>query len=84
MPSFATFVDCDRGLGFDKQLFGSSAPPLWGSLPLANPIALALNGLVSSQSSLRISTYVGLLAAVLAMLMALLVLYWRLLFPIRL
>jgi dolichol-phosphate mannosyltransferase len=45
-------------------------------------LALALNGLVSfSKVPLRISTYVGLLAAVVAMLMALLVLYWRLFVP---
>ncbi len=45
-------------------------------------LALAVNGLVSfSQVPLRLSTYVGLLAAVAAILMALLVLYWRLFVP---
>lgn len=45
-------------------------------------LALALNGLVSfSKVPLRISTYVGLLAAVAAILMALLVLYWRIFVP---
>jgi dolichol-phosphate mannosyltransferase len=45
-------------------------------------LALALNGLVSfSRVPLRLSTYVGLLAAVAAILMAILVLYWRLFVP---
>ena len=45
-------------------------------------LALAVNGLVSfSKVPLRLSTYVGLLAAVAAILMALLVLYWRLFVP---
>jgi dolichol-phosphate mannosyltransferase len=45
-------------------------------------LALALNGLVSfSKVPLRISTYVGLLAAVAAILMALSVLYWRIFVP---
>jgi polyisoprenyl-phosphate glycosyltransferase len=44
--------------------------------------ALAMNGLVSfSQVPLRLSSYVGLLAAVAAVGMALLVLYWRLFVP---
>jgi polyisoprenyl-phosphate glycosyltransferase len=44
--------------------------------------ALAMNGLVSfSQVPLRLSSYVGLLAAVAAIGMALLVLYWRLFVP---
>lgn len=44
--------------------------------------ALAVNGLVSfSQVPLRLSTYVGLLAAVVAIVMAMLVLYWRLFVP---
>lgn len=44
--------------------------------------ALAINGLVSfSTVPLRLSTYVGLLAAVAAILMALLVLYWRIVDP---
>ena len=45
-------------------------------------LALALNGLISfSKVPLRLSTYVGLIAAVLAILMAVLVLYWRLFVP---
>lgn len=45
-------------------------------------LALAVNGLVSfSKVPLRISTYVGLLAAVAAILMGLLVLYWRIFVP---
>ena len=44
--------------------------------------ALAINGLVSfSKIPLRISTYVGLLSAVVALFMALLVLYWRFVEP---
>ena len=44
--------------------------------------ALAINGLVSfSKVPLRLSTYVGLLSAVVAILMAVLVLYWRLVVP---
>jgi polyisoprenyl-phosphate glycosyltransferase len=44
--------------------------------------ALAMNGLVSfSQVPLRLSSYVGLLAAVAAIGMALLVMYWRLFVP---
>ena len=45
-------------------------------------LALAINGLVSfSIVPLRLSTYLGLVAAVAAILMALLVLYWRLFVP---
>ncbi len=45
-------------------------------------LALAVNGLVSfSKVPLRLSTYVGLLAAAIAILMALLVIYWRLFVP---
>ena len=45
-------------------------------------LALAVNGLVSfSRVPLRLSTYIGLLAAAIAILMALLVLYWRLFLP---
>ncbi len=40
--------------------------------------SLALNGLVSfSKSPLRLSTYLGLIAALVAIFMALLVIYWR-------
>jgi len=43
---------------------------------------LAVNGLVSfSIVPLRISTYVGLFAAVVALVMAVLVLYWRIFVP---
>jgi polyisoprenyl-phosphate glycosyltransferase len=45
-------------------------------------LKLAINGLVSfSQVPLRLSTYVGLLAAAAAIVMALLILYWRLFIP---
>jgi dolichol-phosphate mannosyltransferase len=45
-------------------------------------LSLAANGLVSlSRVPLRLSTYVGLLAAVVAILMAALVLYWRIVAP---
>jgi polyisoprenyl-phosphate glycosyltransferase len=44
--------------------------------------ALAVNGLVSfSTVPLRLSTYVGLFAAFVALVMALLVVYWRVFFP---
>jgi polyisoprenyl-phosphate glycosyltransferase len=44
--------------------------------------ALAVNGLVSfSRVPLRISTYVGLIAAAIALFMAVLVLYWRFFAP---
>ncbi|MBD2692601.1 glycosyltransferase family 2 protein [Anabaena catenula] len=44
--------------------------------------ALAINGLVSfSKVPLRLSTYVGLLAAIVAIFMCLLVLYWRIFVP---
>ncbi|MBD1924659.1 glycosyltransferase family 2 protein [Microcoleus sp. FACHB-831] len=45
-------------------------------------LALAVNALVSfSKVPLRLSTYVGLFAAAMAILMGLLVLYWRLFLP---
>ena len=45
-------------------------------------LALAVNGLVSfSKVPLRLSTYIGLVAAIIALLMALLILYWRLFVP---
>lgn len=45
-------------------------------------LSLAINGLVSfSKVPLRISTYVGLLAAVVAVVMAALVIYWRVFYP---
>ncbi|MBD1904157.1 glycosyltransferase family 2 protein [Funiculus sociatus GB2-A5] len=45
-------------------------------------LSLAINGLVSfSKVPLRISTYVGLLAAVAAIFMGLLVIYWRIFVP---
>ncbi|MBW4469941.1 MAG: glycosyltransferase family 2 protein [Stenomitos rutilans HA7619-LM2] len=46
-------------------------------------LALAIDGLVSfSRVPLRISTYVGLFAAVVAIIMAILVLYWRFFSPV--
>lgn len=48
----------------------------------AKSLALALNGLVSfSKVPLRLSTYLGLLAAFIALLMAFMVLYWRIVAP---
>jgi dolichol-phosphate mannosyltransferase len=48
----------------------------------AKSLSLAVNGLVSfSRIPLRLSTYMGLLAAVVAMFMAVLVLYWRIVAP---
>lgn len=45
-------------------------------------LALAINGLVSfSKVPLRLSTYVGLFSAIAAIIMALLVLYWRIFTP---
>lgn len=45
-------------------------------------LALAINGLVSfSKVPLRLSTYVGLFSAIAAIIMALLVLYWRIFVP---
>ncbi len=45
-------------------------------------LALAINGIVSfSKVPLRLSTYVGLAAAAIALFMALLVLYWRIVAP---
>ena len=49
---------------------------------LGKSLTLAVNGLVSfSKVPLRLSTYVGLLTAVVAVLMAVLVLYWRIVIP---
>lgn len=46
-------------------------------------LALAINGLVSfSKVPLRISTYVGLFAALVAIVMMLLVFYWRIAYPV--
>lgn len=43
---------------------------------------LAMNGIVSfSQVPLRLSTYIGLFAAIVALFMALLILYWRIFVP---
>ncbi|MBD1878226.1 MULTISPECIES: glycosyltransferase family 2 protein [unclassified Coleofasciculus] len=45
-------------------------------------LSLAVNGLVSfSKVPLRLSTYVGLFAAAIALVMAILVLYWRIFVP---
>jgi polyisoprenyl-phosphate glycosyltransferase len=44
--------------------------------------ALAISGLVSfSKVPLRLSTYLGLFAALVALIMAILVLYWRIVYP---
>jgi polyisoprenyl-phosphate glycosyltransferase len=48
----------------------------------AKSLGLAINGLVSFSSvPLRLSTYLGLFSAVLAIVMAMLVLYWRIFIP---
>jgi len=48
----------------------------------AQSLGLAINGLVSFSSvPLRLSTYLGLFSAVLAIVMAILVLYWRIFIP---
>jgi polyisoprenyl-phosphate glycosyltransferase len=48
----------------------------------AKSLALAINGLVSfSQVPLRLSTYLGLAAAFAALVMVVLVLYWRISYP---
>jgi len=45
-------------------------------------LALAINGLVSfSKVPLRLSTYIGLFAALVAVIMAVLVVYWRFFYP---
>lgn len=45
-------------------------------------LSLAINGLVSfSKVPLRLSTYIGLFAALVSMMMAFLVFYWRILYP---
>jgi polyisoprenyl-phosphate glycosyltransferase len=67
----AVYFDRDpRFAGEVKYTFGKS----W---------ALAINGLVSfSQVPLRISTYLGLFAALVGLFMAGLVLYWRVVYPL--
>ena len=48
----------------------------------AKSFGLAVNGLVSfSTVPLRLSTYLGLIAALMALIMAFLVIYWRIFFP---
>ena len=66
----AVYFDRDpRFAGEVKYTFGKS-------------LALAINGLVSfSQVPLRISTYLGLFAALVGLFMAGLVLYWRVVYP---
>lgn len=67
-----TFVRFDRDPRFAGEV----------KYTFSKSLALAINGLVSfSKVPLRLSTYVGLLAAIAALLMALLVLYWRLVAP---
>ena len=49
---------------------------------LRKSFKLAMNGIVSfSQVPLRLSTYVGLFAAIVSLFMALLILYWRIFVP---
>lgn len=72
-------------IGFQQTAIRFERPPRFAGdvkYTFRKSLALAINGLVSfSKVPLRISIYVGLLAAVAAVLMALLVLYWRIFVP---
>ncbi|OWY66396.1 glycosyltransferase [cyanobacterium TDX16] len=72
-------------IGFRQTAVQFDRPPRFAgkvNYTFGKSLALALNGLVSfSKVPLRLSTYVGLFAAAIAVLMALLVLYWRLFVP---
>ena len=74
-----------RGLrawvGFQQTAIGFERDPRFAGDVKYNfrkSLALGINGIVSfSKVPLRLSTYVGLLSAVIAIIMALLVIYWR-------
>ncbi|HEY9694064.1 MAG TPA: glycosyltransferase family 2 protein [Oculatellaceae cyanobacterium] len=74
-----------RGLrawvGFQQTAIGFERDPRFAGdvkYSFRKSLALAVNGIVSfSKVPLRLSTYVGLLSAVIAIIMALLVIYWR-------
>ncbi|MDH6099303.1 glycosyltransferase family 2 protein [Anabaenopsis sp. FSS-46] len=78
-----------RGLrswvGFNQTAIRFERDPRFAGDPkytFGKSFALAINGIVSfSKVPLRISTYLGLLAAFVSLLMCLLVLYWRIFIP---
>ena len=78
-----------RGLrswvGFNQTAIRFERDPRFAGDPkytFGKSFALAINGIVSfSKVPLRISTYLGLLAAFVSLLMCLLVLYWRIFTP---
>ncbi|MDB9447876.1 glycosyltransferase family 2 protein [Anabaena sp. CS-542/02] len=78
-----------RGLrswvGFNQTAIRFERDPRFAGNPkytFGKSFALAINGIVSfSKVPLRISTYLGLLAAFVSLLMCLLVLYWRIFIP---
>ncbi|MGJ5633428.1 glycosyltransferase family 2 protein [Nostoc sp. CALU 1950] len=86
MPERARYI---RGLrswvGFQQTAIRFERDPRFAGevkYTFSKSLALAINGLVSfSIVPLRLSTYLGLVAAVAAILMALLVLYWRIFVP---
>ncbi|QMS88282.1 glycosyltransferase family 2 protein [Nostoc edaphicum CCNP1411] len=86
MPERARYI---RGLrswvGFQQTAIRFERDPRFAGevkYTFSKSLALAINGLVSfSIVPLRLSTYLGLVAAVAAIFMALLVLYWRIFVP---
>ena len=86
MPERTRYI---RGLrswvGFQQTAIRFERNPRFGGevkYTFSKSLALAINGLVSfSIVPLRLSTYLGLVAAAAAIFMALLVLYWRLFVP---
>jgi dolichol-phosphate mannosyltransferase len=78
-----------RGLrswvGFKQTAFQFERDPRFAGevkYTLAKTLGLAINGLVSfSRVPLRLSTYLGLFSALIALGMAILVLYWRIVAP---
>lgn len=78
-----------RGLrswvGFKQTAFSFERDPRFAGevkYTLAKTLSLAVNGLVSfSRVPLRLSTYLGLFSALIAVAMAILVLYWRIVAP---
>ncbi|MCC5666196.1 glycosyltransferase family 2 protein [Nostoc sp. CHAB 5784] len=86
MPERTRYI---RGLrswvGFEQTAIRFERNPRFAGevkYTFSKSLALAINGLVSfSIVPLRLSTYLGLVAAAAAILMALLILYWRLFVP---
>jgi len=78
-----------RGLrawvGFRQTVIGFEREPRFAGevkYTFRKSLSLAINGLVSfSRVPLRLATYMGLLAAAIALIMVILVLYWRLFQP---